>query len=98
MRNILHDYPDQQCRLILHNTIAAMEPGSRILVDDMVLPDAGIHWQAAQLDMAMMTGMAAVERTREQWCALLESAGLKIEKIWTYTISLQDSIIEAVLP
>ena len=98
MRNILHDYPDQQCRLILHNIIAAMEKGSRILVDDMVLPDAGIHWQAAQLDMAMMTGMAAVERTREQWYALLEGAGLKIQKIWTYTTSLQDSIIEAVLP
>lgn len=98
MRNILHDYPDKQCRTILQNTIAAMGKGSVILVDDMVLPNSGIHWQATQLDMAMMTGMAAGERTKEQWYALLESVGLKINKIWTYTTSLQDSIIEAVLP
>ena len=98
MRNILHDYPDKQCLMILKNIIAAMGKDSVILVDDMVLPDSGIHWQATQLDMAMMTGMAAVERTKEQWYALLESAGLKIRKIWPYTTSLQDSIIEAVLP
>lgn len=98
MRNILHDYPDKQCLIILKNTIAAMGKGSVLLVDDMVLPNSGIHWQAAQLDMAMMTAMAAVERTKEQWYTLLESAGLKINKIWTYTTSLQDSIVEAVLP
>ena len=98
MRNILHDYPDKQCLMILKNIIAAMEKDSVILIGGVVLPDSGIHWQATQLDMAMMTGMAAVERTKEQWYALLESAGLKIKKIWTYTTSLQDSIIEAVLP
>ena len=98
MRNILHDYPDKQCVHILKNTIAAMGKDSVLLIDDMVLPDSGVHWQAAQLDMTMMVGMAAVERTREQWYTLLESAGLKIERIWTYTTSLQDSVIEAALP
>ena len=97
MRNILHDYPDKQCVTILKNTMTAMKKDSKILIDDMVLPNSGVHWQSTQLDMAMMTSLAAIERTKEQWYALLERAGLKINKIWTYTTSLQDSIIEAEL-
>ena len=96
MRNIIHDYPDDKAILILKNTIAALASDSVILIDDMVLPDSGAHWQATQIDMIMMTSLASQERTREQWYALLEKAGLKINKIYTYTTSLQDSIIEAV--
>ncbi len=96
MRNILHDYPDDKCRIILRNTIAALGKDSVILIDDMVLPNSGVHWQAAQLDITMMTALASMERTKEQWYALLESAGLRICNIWTYTTSLKDSIIEAV--
>ena len=96
MRNILHGYPDEKCRIILKNTIAALAKDSVILIDDMVLPDPGVHWQAAQLDMTMMTALASMERTKGHWYELLESAGLKINNIWTYTTSLRDSIIEAV--
>jgi demethylsterigmatocystin 6-O-methyltransferase len=44
----------------------------------------------------MMTALASQEHTREQWYDLLGKAGLKINKVYTYTASLQDSIIEAV--
>lgn len=96
MRNIIHDYPEEKAILILKNTIAALGPDSVILIDDMVLPDSGVHWQATQIDMIMMTSLASQERTREQWYALLGKAGLKVNKIYTYTTSLQDSIIEVV--
>ena len=96
MRNILHDYPEDQCHLIIKNTIGAMGPDSLLLIDDMVLPNTGVHWQATQLDMQMLASLASMERTKEQWYALLESAGLRIVKILTYTLSLQDSIIVAV--
>ncbi|ODQ74016.1 hypothetical protein LIPSTDRAFT_336413 [Lipomyces starkeyi NRRL Y-11557] len=96
MRNIIHDYPEDKAILILKNTIAAMAPDSVILIDDMVLPDSGVHWQATQIDLIMMTALASQERTREQWYDLLGMAGLKINKVYTYTASLQDSIIEAV--
>ena len=81
---------------ILQNIKDAMAPDSYILIDDMVLPNVGVHWQQAQLDMLMMAALGARERTQEQWNQLLQSAGLKINKVHTYTESLQDSIIEAV--
>ena len=73
-----------------------MAKDSLILIDDMVVPDSGVHWQATNLDMQMLCSLAAIERTRSQWYELLESAGLTILKIHTYTISLQDSVIVAV--
>lgn len=96
MRNIIHDYPDERAVAILKNTIAALGPDSVILIDDMVVPNSGAHWQATQIDMIMMTSLAAKERTRDQWDTLVAKAGLKINKIYTYTASLQDSIIEVV--
>jgi demethylsterigmatocystin 6-O-methyltransferase len=97
MRNILHDYPDDKCLMILKNLTTAMSKESVILIDDMVLPDSKVHWQAAQLDLVLMASLASVERTKAHWQALLDSAGLKIINIYTYTLSLQDSII-AVVP
>lgn len=73
-----------------------MDKQSRILIDDMVLPNSGVHWQATQLDLTMMAALGSMERTREQWHALIENAGLKILQIHTYTSSLQDSVIMAV--
>ena len=73
-----------------------MDETSRILIDDMVLPDTGVHWQAAQIDLTMMAALGSVERTREQWYVLMESAGLRILQIHMYTASLGDSVIVAV--
>ena len=73
-----------------------MDKDSRILIDDIVLPHTGVHWQAAQLDLTMMAALGSVERTNEQWYALMKSAGLKILQIYTYTTWLQDSIIVVV--
>lgn len=96
MRNIIHDYPEDKAIVILKNTIAALGPDSVILIDDMVIPNSGAHWHATQIDLIMMTSLGSLERTKEQWYELLEKAGLKINRIYTYTTSLQDSIIECV--
>ncbi len=93
MRNILHDYPDDKCATILRNTAAALGHDSRILVDEMVLPNTGTHWEAAQLDMVMMTCLAARERTRGQWEKLVDEAGLRIVETHRYTENLGDSIL-----
>ena len=92
----MHDWPDDTCIIILNQIIKVMDKDSVILIDDMVLPNRGAHWRATQLDLAMMAGLAAMERTEKQWYALLEAAGLKIKQIYTYTPELRDSIIVAV--
>ena len=96
MRHIIHDYPDERALPILKNTIAALSSDSVILIDEMVLPNMGVHRYATQIDLVMMASLASMERTREQWDSLLEKAGLKITKIYTYKASLGNSIIECV--
>lgn len=97
MRNVIHDYPEEQAVRLLQNIAAALGSDSVILIDDMVLPNAGVHWHATQIDLVMMVGLASMERTEDQWHSLIEKAGLKINKVYTYTNSLRDSIIECVL-
>ena len=96
LRNIIHEYPNKKATVILRNLVAALAEDSVILIDDMVIPDINAHWHATQLDISFMAGLASVERTREAWYELIESAGLKINQICTYTASLRDSIIECV--
>ena len=43
-----------------------------------------------------MAGLSASERTEQQWHELLETAGFKIVKIWTYDPGTE-SLIEAEL-
>lgn len=77
--------------------MTAMTEDSMILIDEMVLPDTSVHMEAAQLDMWMMSAVGAMERTKKQWYSLLESVGLRVDEIYTYTDSLKDSVIVAVL-
>ncbi|KAI4286159.1 MAG: hypothetical protein L6R38_000141 [Xanthoria sp. 2 TBL-2021] len=95
MRSILHDWPDRACREILSNTAAAMREGySKLLIDELVLPDTNVPPQGAFLDLSMMALETGAERTSGQWQDLLASAGLRIEKIWSTNAGLE-SVIEA---
>ncbi|KDN67897.1 putative O-methyltransferase [Colletotrichum sublineola] len=83
LHSVLHDWTDEVCRSILSHITAAMKPGySKLLVNENVLPPTGANWQATALDIMMMTLNSSRERTEGQWRNLLESAGLKIVKIW----------------
>ena len=67
-----------------------------ILIDEMILPDKGVHWQATTLDLTMMAALAAIERTRTQWVDLLGSVGLRIADVYTYTPSVYESIMTVI--
>jgi demethylsterigmatocystin 6-O-methyltransferase len=93
LRAVLHDWPDAKCQEILRNIIPAIGEDSRILLDEMVLPETKVHWEAAQIDITMMVSTAACERKRNEWEKLLESVGLVVEGIWTYTPSIYESVM-----
>ncbi|CAG7953768.1 unnamed protein product [Penicillium nalgiovense] len=96
MHSVLHDWPDELCRKILANTVAAMRPGySKVLVNENVIPDTEAYWETTSLDLIMME-IGSGERTERQWHALLESAGLKIVDIWTAQRGVE-SLIECEL-
>lgn len=96
LRQIIHDWPDDKCIEILKHLITASGPESQILIDDVVLPDSGVPWEAATMDLTMMASLGSRERTLKEWDALLDRAGLRIFRIYTYHPRRQDSIIQAV--
>ncbi|KAG4030616.1 hypothetical protein MFRU_011g00740 [Monilinia fructicola] len=97
LRTVLHDWEDSEAVQILKNLVPAMAPGSKILIDDMVLPNIGVHWWAACLDLHMYAKHGAMERNEEQWYSLLGKAGLQILEIKTYSPVMRHSIIVAQL-
>ncbi|PSN74542.1 S-adenosyl-L-methionine-dependent methyltransferase [Corynespora cassiicola Philippines] len=80
---ILHDWPDDKVRQILGSLTPAMKKGhSKILLNEIVIPDQGADWFATSVDMIMLACHAAKERTESDWRAVLKDAGLQITKIW----------------
>ena len=70
-----------------------MDTESRILIDEVVLPDVNVHWHAAMQDISMGILLGGKERSKAQWEKLVEQAGLKIAQVHTHDISQCYSII-----
>ncbi len=92
---MLHDWSDLKSRQILRNTIPGLVKGrSKILLVENVLSDTGAHAFSSLMDIRMMTynGMG---RKESQWRDLVESAGLKLVKVWPGVKN--DRVLEVVL-
>ena len=73
-----------------------MTRDSVLLIDEMIIPNRGVHPLATELDMTMMACLAAMERTSKHWDALLDEAGLKILQKRTYNNVTGESVIVTV--
>lgn len=95
MHSVLHDWSDERCQTILTELVRVMKPGfSKILINEIVVPDQNAHWRMTGLDLIIMVLTAASERTEKQWEKLLSSVGLRIVKIWGHPEGTK-SLIEA---
>ena len=81
MKFILHDWSDAVCQSILQNTAVSMGPDSRVLIAEYEVPATGAPAKLTMQDVNMM-GIGGCERTEDMWAKLLDSAGLKLEKMW----------------
>lgn len=93
LRHVLHDWPNEDCVKILRNIIPAMGEQSRIVVDEVVLPDVDVSWQQAYMDLTMMASLGGVERTRGEWENLLDQAGLRTLDVHRYDVKMQSVIL-----
>jgi hypothetical protein len=82
MRNILHDWPDKQAKVILNSIRAAMSPESILLIDETVLPEWKVPLASAQFDFCMMAAFSSLERTEAQYTTLLEETRFELVKVW----------------
>ena len=79
MHIVMHDWPDDKCREILRQIIPAMRPGySKILLNEIVLPDQKCPADFAAADINMMSVLSGLERNRSHWIELVESVGLEV--------------------
>ena len=69
---------------------------SKLLIVDMVVPETKAPLFVAGMDIAMMTQLTGMERTRTQWHDLLDSAGFRIINIWPVSEGAE-CVIEAEL-
>lgn len=93
----MHDYSDETCRQILRQIKPAMTGNSKILVNELVLPERGAHWLTTALDIGIMACLAARERKEGEFRELFASVGLEMVGIWRHPDGY-DSVMEVALP
>jgi O-methyltransferase len=90
---VIHDWDDNHAITILRNCRRAMTKNSRVLLVDMIVPDAASASFSKLLDLNMLVMNGGQERTKAEFCALLEAAAYKLTRIIP-TMAPQ-SVIEA---
>lgn len=83
LRYILHDWPDEDAVRILRGITPCMKPTSRLIISEIVCdPPTTLspmrERQVRTMDLIMMTLYNSLERTLEQWEALIKKADPKL--------------------
>jgi hypothetical protein len=81
LKQILHDWDDEQSLTILRNCAKAMKPGGRVLIVEMVIPDDRRPTPAQLMDLNMLVLLPGRERTAAEYRELLARAGLTTVRI-----------------
>ncbi|MBP3082784.1 methyltransferase [Mycolicibacterium fortuitum] len=81
LKNIIHDWPDEEALVILRNIRAAAVPGNTLLLVEGVIPDHDREFLGKWTDMEMLIGIAARERNEEQYRKLYQQAGFRLTRV-----------------
>jgi hypothetical protein len=81
LSHVIHDWTEAQCITILGNCRAAVNPGGRLLIVEMVLPPGDAPHPGKLLDLAMLVMPGGQERTELEYGALLSKAGFRLTRV-----------------
>jgi len=82
MKNIIHDWDDERCLVILKNILrASSSPNVKVLILETVLPADATPHPGKWFDIEMMALPGGRERTDEEFSRLLEKSGWRLTKI-----------------
>ena len=81
LSHIIHDWREDLCLTILGHCRRAMNAGGRVLIIEMVLPPADTPHPGKMLDVMMLVGPGGQERTAQEYDALLDKAGFRLNRI-----------------
>jgi SAM-dependent methyltransferase len=94
MKSIIHDWDDEDAKRILKSCRAAMGPGGRLLLVEPIMPGRVQDFSfAVETDLGMMVLLDGLERTAEQYRALLAACGFELTRL--VPTSRPFSVIEA---
>lgn len=94
LKTIIHDWDYDSSLAILRNIRAAMAPGGKLLLIEMVLPE-GAPWHPGMLlDLEMLVTVGGRERTASEYTELLAAAGFRQVRVVPTAGPM--SIVEAV--
>ena len=94
LKYILHDWSDSDAIHILQNCARVMQPGSKVLVLDAVIPPGNAWHPGKHTDVTMLVATKGRERTEGDFRYFFREAGLRFNKI--VTLGLEEiSLIEA---
>ncbi|MFI0901275.1 methyltransferase [Streptomyces sp. NPDC020983] len=81
LKNVLHNWPDEEVALILRNVRRAIAPGGRLLIIELIIPEGnGSHpGKLSDLDMLLLVG--GRERTEAESRTLLANAGFRLDRV-----------------
>jgi hypothetical protein len=96
LKNILHNWGDEECRSILQNLKTVLPDNGKILILEMVLDEGNAPSFGKLVDIQMMVFMhSGKERTAREFQKIIEGAGLRMKRIIPTIAPL--SIIEVTL-
>jgi hypothetical protein len=78
LKDILHDWTDEQCRTILRSTRRAAPPHARLLIVERVIDPDHSDLGSALVDITMLVLTGGQERTTSQYAALLTASGWQL--------------------
>ncbi len=93
LKNVIHDWPEEDAVRILKNVRTAARAGARVLLCEFVIPDHDRDFHGKWVDIEMLVVAGARERTADEYRRLLDQAGFRLNRVVDTVSPL--SIVEA---
>jgi O-methyltransferase len=81
LKQIIHDWSDEECTTILRNCHEALKPKGKLLLVEMVIPPDNSASMAQAMDLNMLVLLTGRERTESEYRDLLAAGGFKLERV-----------------
>ncbi len=81
LKNVIHDWPDDQAVAILRNVRAAVDATSTVLLVEMVLPEHDRDFAGKWSDVEMLLDANGRERGPAEYRVLLAQAGFRMNRV-----------------
>lgn len=81
LKGVIHDWSDDDAARILHNVRTAAGPGKYLLLVELVIPGHRHDFPGKWMDLDMLVGTDARERTSAEYGDLLSRAGFELTRV-----------------